>query len=40
MLLRASHVKWEVKAGDLIQTPDCAKQMSQDLLNEVYELTR
>jgi hypothetical protein len=40
MLLRASHVKWEIKAGDMIQTPECATQMSRDLLNEVYELTK
>jgi len=40
MLLRAQSHTMEVHAGDLIQTPDCAKQMSTDLLNEVYGLTR
>ena len=40
MLLRASHTRWEIKAGDLIQTPDCAREMSRDLLNDTYELTR
>lgn len=40
MLLRASHPKWELRSGDLIQTPECARQMSEDLLNNVYDLTR
>lgn len=40
MLLRAQAHALQVKAGDLIQTQECARQMSQDLLNEVYGLTR
>jgi len=40
MLLRAQSRRLEVKAGDLVQTPECARQMSRDLLNETYELTR
>lgn len=40
MLLRASHPKWEIKTGDLIQTPECAIQESQDLLNSLYRETR
>lgn len=40
MLLRAANPKWELKSGDLIQTPECAQQMSRDLLNEIYHLTR
>jgi hypothetical protein len=40
MLLRAQSHKYEVRSGDLIQTPECAKQMSQDLLNEIYRETR
>lgn len=40
MLLRAQSHKLDVKAGDLIQTPECARQMSQDLLNETYSLTK
>lgn len=39
MLLRASR-HWEVKAGDLIQTPRCANDESEALLNSVYHLTR
>lgn len=40
MLLRAQSHRLEVKAGDLIQTQECARQMSRDLLYETYELTR
>lgn len=40
MLFHAMHPDWQVKAGDLIQTPECAKQDSADRLNHVYELTR
>lgn len=39
MLLRASR-QWEVKAGDLIQTPTCAREESEALLNSVYHATR
>lgn len=40
MLFRATHPDWQVKAGDLIQTPECAKQDSKDRLNATYELTK
>jgi hypothetical protein len=40
MLLRAQDHKYEVRSGDLIQTPECARQMSQDLLNVIYRETR
>lgn len=40
MLLRATHPRWELKAGDQIWTPECAGQFSRDILNETFELTR
>lgn len=39
MLLRASR-SWEVKAGDLIQTPRCANDESEALLNSILQSTR
>lgn len=38
--LRLAHPLWHIRAGDLIQTPECAKQDSADRLNATYELTR
>ncbi len=40
MQLRAAHPLWQIHAGDLIQTPECAKQDSADRLHALYELTR
>jgi len=39
MLLRASR-SWPVLAGDLIQTPECAMEDSQQRVHHLYELTR
>lgn len=38
-LLQASR-SWPVRAGDLIQTPECAKEDSLERVNHLYELTR
>lgn len=37
-ILRATNPA--IKAGDFVFTPACASQYGDDILNEVYELTR
>lgn len=40
MMLRAQGQHYDVKAGDLIQTRECAMQATEDLKNGIYLLTR